>query len=177
MENKTYKYGNAAYRLRPLTLGVLSSAAPMLAGFAKLREKYVQDIDMTAVNEQRNRIDELELSIRQLERISGEMREAPDERILGLRAKLLGAKEQFDNDKKVQCSLTLYTECLGFALLEAIGDKNMISPFLKKVLVSSAATEEEIEFDMDGEGAFDLVKDVVHDFFCSIAGPRKISAG
>ena len=174
MENKTYKYNNVDYTLKHVTLDVLSSAAPMLAKFRKLQQKYIRDIDMSAVNVLRTRIEELELSIDQLKEGGAENN---PERIAQLELKIKDAKEQFDIDEQIQGTLTLYNECIGLAMLELIGDKEMINAFLNKALVSDREAIGNIEIDFSGETTFEFVKDVVHDFFCSIAGARKISAG
>ena len=176
MENKTYKYNNVVYTLKPATLDVLSAAAPMLAKFRKLQQKYTRDIDMSVVNVLKSRIEELELSIDQLKEISGDT-DNNSERIAQLESKLKEAKEQFDIDEQIQGTLTLYNECIGLAMLELIGDKEMINAFLNKALVSDREAIGNIEIDFSGETTFEFVKDVVHDFFCSIAGARKISAG
>ena len=174
MENKTYKYNNVVYTLKPATLDVLSAAAPMLAKFRKLQQKYTRDIDMSVVNVLKSRIEELELSIDQLKEGGAENN---PERIAQLELKIKDAKEQFDIDEQIQGTLTLYNECIGLAMLELIGDKEMINAFLNKALVSDRAAIGNIEIDFSGETTFEFVKDVVHDFFCSIAGARKISAG
>jgi hypothetical protein len=148
----------------------------MLAKFRKLQQKYTKDIDMNAVNVLKARIEELELSIDQLKEISGDTNNN-SERITQLECKLKEAKEQFEHDEQVKGAITLYNECLGIAMLELIGDKEMINAFMKTALVADCGQEGNVEIDFSGVEAFEFVKDVVHDFFCSIAGARKISAG
>ncbi len=177
MENKIYTYNNITYKLKPLTLNVLSLSVPVLVKYRKLQQKYTADINMKAVENSKLRIAELELSIDQLKENSEEPGANKGGRIEELEQKLKIANGEFENDSELQSKLKLYNECLGLAMLELIGDARLLKPFLLNVLEPVGESSSEINIDLQEPSAVEFVKDVVPDFFALIAGARKKSAG
>jgi len=179
MENKIYIYNNNSYNLKPITLAVLASAAPVMAKFRKLQQKYTSDINLKQIESAKKRISELETGLEQLKQNSygQETEENTGSRIEELEQKLQNAKEQFDNDYQMQSVLKLYNECLGLAMLELMGEGNLIKPFLGNVLQPVEGNSADINIDLHDPDAVGFTGDVVRDFFGLIAGYRKKSAG
>jgi hypothetical protein len=176
-EKKIYTYKNKTYKLKPVTLEVLSSAAPLLAKFRKLQGEYTSDIDLSKVHDAKNRIIELETAIEQLKENSGnEDKEGSVIRISELEQKLNEAIESFNNNDKLQSKLKLYNECTGLAMMELLGSTDVISLFLKKAICSTEGSKE-LVINYDDTDAIDFIREVITDFFEYIAGARKKSAG
>lgn len=174
MENRIYTYQNKNYKLKPLTLEVLSSAAPLLAAFRKLQAKYTCDIDITPVEKFKKRISEFELSINQLKDSNENINAA---KINELEQKLKEAKDNFENDNAIQSAQKLYNECTGLAVLELLGEREMINKFMNRSLSSEDANGGEININYILAESADFVKEVTRDFFVLIAGAGIASAG
>jgi hypothetical protein len=174
MEERIYTFKNIKYKLKPLTLAVLSAAAPMLAAFRKLVYKYTADIDMSEVNSAKERISELETAIRQTE----ENEPGTDNnRSIELNNSLDKAKRELQNNQYFQSALKLYNECSGLAMLELMGSKELITGFIENVVCSADGNGSKVHLDFSDKEAAEFVKDVVTDFFGCIAGRGRKRSG
>src|SRR5712671_6382580 len=106
MNNKTYSNNGTEYKIKPITLGVLKFAAPVIAEFRKLQYKYTKDINFTPVEDAKSRISELKQSVKQLEELLNDTsivdKGDAGSRLNTLNEKLSIAKSEFNENISLQ---------------------------------------------------------------------------
>jgi hypothetical protein len=160
-ENKTYKYKAQDFKLKPHSLEMMHNAAPLMIKYRRLLWEHTKDIDMRKVENAKLYISELETALEQMKKEN-----TPDiVKIDELTLKLGRTKEDFETNNEYQSLIKLYSDSEKLAMYELITDSQLIKPFLCSVLDGNTD-----KLDFTGADIFELVKEVVPDFFSLIAG-------
>jgi benzoyl-CoA reductase/2-hydroxyglutaryl-CoA dehydratase subunit BcrC/BadD/HgdB len=183
MAQKIYTYKGNTFGMRDNDLELLKYASPVLVKYRKLLYEYTNDIDMSALDTHRQRLDQFKTAVSQLQELLKEIPENIEEEdieneqnkskytgeIERLTKLLNETQKEFDNDIIVQKQIRLYNECEGFVILNIISDIQFIKPILKNILTGDFRL-----LDFNDPGIIDFIREVVIDFFLIIARNKSL---
>lgn len=164
MTEKIYTYKGSIYKMKPLNLGLMHKAAPLLVRYRRLHYEYTKDIDMTSVDALQDRVKELKTAVSQLEQDSN----TNEDRIISLKAKLSEAETELRDNPSLGKLMKLYSDTEGLAMYELITDTAVIRPVISAILVKVDEvnkTHINPELDLNEPEIIEFVKEVITDFF------------